>query len=120
MIKILPLRDNERLASLNEKEKTSAKLCYCMFDAEQIGGYILYNLNETTGIIQAINAPDDMITDGLVRAVFASLYDFGINKVIFNQNIDNQLIARLNFVKVGEYETQSIENVLYACKKCKN
>ncbi|MFZ2539531.1 MAG: hypothetical protein WAX04_11605 [Oscillospiraceae bacterium] len=119
MIKILPLRDNEMLASLNEKEKTAARLCYCMYDADQIGGYILYNLNAENGIIQAINSPDDMIADGLVRAVFASLYDFGINSAIFNQNIDNTLIARLNFVKLGEYNTSSIENIIYGCKKCK-
>ncbi len=118
MIEILPLRDNEILGSLNEKEETSARLCYCMYDADEIGGYILYNLNETTGIIQAIRSPDDVVADGLVRAVFASLYDFGINSVIFNQNIDNKLLARLNFVKLGKYETKSIENIIYGNKKC--
>lgn len=120
MIKILPLRDNELLARLNEQEKTAARLAYCMYEGDEIGGYILYNLNEERGIIQAISSPNDMITDGLVRAVFSALYDFGINSAIFNQNIDNELLARLNFVQKGEYETPSLEDILYNCKKCKN
>ena len=119
MIKILPLKDNDLLASLNEKETTSARLCYAMYEAEQMGGYILYNLDATVGTIQAINSPDDMITDGLVRAVFASLYDFGINRAMFNPLIDHKMLTRLEFVKDGSYRTESIENILYTCKKCK-
>lgn len=119
MIKILPLRDNEKLAELNAKENTAARLCYCMYDSDEIGGYILYNLNENEGIIQAINSPDDMITDGLVRAVMAGLYDFGIDVVLFNKNIDNEMLTRLNFVGKDEYRVLSIEKILYSCKNCK-
>lgn len=122
MIKMLPLRDNEKLAELNLQENTTARLGYCMYENEQIGGYILYNLTEEQGIIQAINSPDDMITDGLVRAVLASLFDFGINKAIFNKNLNTEImdtIQRLNFVKRDEYEIASIEDILYCCKNCK-
>lgn len=119
MIKILPLKDEKVLLKLNQKEDTKATLCFCMYESKEIGGYILYNLNENMGIIQAINSPSDMITDGLVRAVFASLYDFGINSAQFNKNIDNECLYRLNFVKAGEYSTNSIKSILYACKNCK-
>lgn len=120
MIRILPLKDGEELSALNEKEGTAAKLAYYLEIEGVPCDYILYNLTPEQGIIQAISAREDAIADVLVRAVFSSLYDFGINKVIFNNRMDNTLLSRLQFVKAGEWETPSLEYILYECKPCKN
>lgn len=119
MIKILPLKNDEVLQSLNQKEKTSARLAYYLEIEGEPVDYILYNLTKDEGIIQAVSASEDAIADVLVRAVLASLYDFGINRAIYNINMDNELLSRLSFVKKGEWATVSIEDVLYNCKNCK-
>lgn len=119
MIKILPLRDNVKLKELNEKHGVSARLCYCVYDGDDIIGYALYNLDEKQGVISIVEASEDSVYDGLVRAVFASLYDFGINAATFRETVAYDRISRLNFVKNGEFSTRSIEDILYNCKNCK-
>lgn len=118
MIKILPLKNSEVLKSLNEKEGTQARLAYYLEIEGEPTDYILYNLNRDEGIIQAIAASEDAIADVLVRAVLASLYDFSINRALYNQRLDNEQLSRLSFVKKGEWVTESIEDVLYNCKNC--
>lgn len=119
MIKILPLRDNEVLSKLNKKHNTTARLAYCVYDGDIIDGYALYNLNEKEGLISIVEAEEDSVYDGLVRAVFASLYDFGINRASFAKTVSYERISKLNFVKNGEFSTSSIEDILYNCKNCK-
>lgn len=118
MIKILPLRDDAVLSRLNEKEGTAARLAYYLEIEGEPTDYILYNLTKEKGTIQAISASDDAIADVLIRAVFASLYDFGVNAASFSQNMDNGTLSRLNIVKSGEWDTPSLEDVLYHCKGC--
>lgn len=119
MIKILPLHDNETLAELNRKHGTSSRLAYCLYSDEKIEGCILYGMiDRECARIDAVDARDDGEADGLVRAVFSSLYDFGLVSAQFSENIDNGMLARLNFVNKGEYYTKSLEDVLYNCKNC--
>lgn len=120
MIKILPLRDNEILAKLNQKEGTTARLAYFLEIEGEPTDYILYNLNEHEGIIQAVVSSEDAIADILIRAVFASLYDFSIDVARFNERVDNDMLVRLNMVKKGEWETPCLHDVLYHCENCKN
>lgn len=119
MIRIMPLKSGGELDALNEKEGTAAKLAYYLEVEGVPCDYILYNLTSEQGIIQAISAREDAIADVLVRAVFSSLFDFGLNKVTFNNRLDNALLTRLQFVKEGEWVTPSLEYILFECKPCK-
>ncbi len=118
MIKILPLRDKQILNSLNLKEGTNAALAFCLYDADEIDGYILYNITEQSGEVVLVKASDDSMVDGLIRAVLASLYDFGINSVTFSDAVDMDIVRKLNIVKPNEITVPSIKDILYNCKNC--
>ncbi len=119
MVQMLPLRDREFLAELNQKEGTDAGLAYCLHDGGEITGYVLYDIAPEEGRIRAVNAPDEPSFDGLVRSVFSSLFDASVNRAVFDEGVDSARLERLGFTAPGQRVTPSIEDVLYLCKHCK-
>lgn len=120
MVKLLPLHDREVLAELNRRAGVDAGLSYCLYDGGEITGYLLYDLVAGEGFIKAVSAPDEDSFDGLVRAVFASLYDAQVNRARFAPEVDGQTLIRLGFVQPGSDCTDSIEDILYRCKHCQS
>lgn len=118
MIKILPLHESDVLKNLNETQRTNASLAYCMYDSEEIGAYLLYDIKEMQGEIVAINSNDIHITDGLIRATISSLLDLKIDKAVFSKNINMEDIYKLELVTDGTFAIPSINNLLYNCKNC--
>lgn len=119
MIKILPLKDIEILKELNAKEATNAQLAFCLYDGEQIDGYILYNVTGDCAELLLVRADDNAMIDGLIRATLASLYDFGINKATFSDKFDLNLLREFKILKQEETMMNSIHSLLYQCEGCK-
>ena len=118
MVQILPLRDRALLERLNQQEHTSAGLAYCLHDAGEITGWLLYDLTSEQGVIHAVHAPDPDAFDGLVRAALASLDDAGIPQASFDPDVDRTLLHSLNLLAEGA-DCVSIREILYPCGGCR-
>lgn len=119
MIQMLPLRDRSVLEELNRREGTGSGLAYCLYAGEDMLGYLLYDMTKEEARMQALNAPDEAMADGLIRSAFASLLDFGVDRAVFSARFDQGLLERLGFVQDGGKTTPSIRDILYKCKNCK-
>lgn len=117
MVQILPLRDRARLEQLCRQEGVSARLAFCLYDAGEITGWILYDLTAQEGLIRAVHAPDEPSFDGLVRAVLASLDDAGILQARLAPGVDRNAAERLGLLAPGA-DTLSIRDILYRCGSC--
>lgn len=120
MIQILPLREEEVLNKLQKKERSKAGLAFCLYEGKKRSGYLLYDINGEEGIIDVVRATDEASFDGLVRAVFNSLFNLKINRAVFSKKVDAGLLEKLSFVLPNERETPSIEGILYRCKHCRD
>lgn len=119
MITILPLRDRETLACLNEKEQVDCSHAYCLYDGGEITAYLLYDMHEDGAVLQKLGGIfDDNIADGLCRAAFSSLYDAQVDTARFCPAIDRALTDRLGFTANGSDTVASIHDILYHCKSC--
>jgi hypothetical protein len=119
MVTMLPVKERELLQRLNEQENTTANLAYTLYDQNQITGYLLYNLYQDCGELVALNANSLAEKDGLIRAVFGSLYEVGINKAIFKNGFPIEIVRKLNILQPEEYTVSSIYDVLFQCCSCK-
>jgi len=118
MIQILPVKDKEIIDNLNQKEGTNATLAYCLYEGNKTQGYILYNINSERIEVVKINSSDDMYIDGLIKSAFASVYDIGINKAIFAESCDLDIVRKLGIIKPNENNVDSIKEVIYHCAGC--
>lgn len=100
------------LASLNEQSGENAKLAFCLYEGDELTGYLLYSLTADEGKILVVFAADDSLADGLIRATLASLSDLGIDKVAFKEPT---LAVRLKLIAPGESSLRSIRSKLFSC-----
>ena len=120
MITILPLKDKAVLDEFNQKHKQNAGLAFCLYDGKSLDGYILYNISEKIGEILFIQSNDESYVDGLVRAVLASMYDFGINQATFANTLDINLLKKLDLLNNDELIISSIKELIFNCANCKS
>lgn len=112
MIKILPLKDKEVLARLNAEQNVDAGLAFCLYEGDEMTGYLLYSLTAFEGTILAVSECEDALADGLIRATLASLFDSGIDKAVFSKP---DIAVRLKLLAKGEDTIESIKPLLYGC-----
>ena len=117
MISILPLKDADLLGKLNRQAGCKAKHAYCLYEKDRLEGWVLYSLVDRCGQIEAISAPDILSFDGLVRAVYGSLLDFGINQILFSEKVAPEILTKLGFTDKDGI-SRNISNVI-CCKDCK-
>ena len=108
MLTMLPIRDLAVIRSLNEQYGVSCGL-----------GCLLYNLTPEEGEILALDAPDRLAAEGLLRAAMGSLLDAGISRAQFGEGLDHSLLEGLGFVQKGESLCPDIEKILFSCSSCK-
>lgn len=116
MLSMLPLRDREVLRRLNAEAGEDCSFAYCLYDGGAMEGYLLYDITEEKATIRCVKAADEAAFDGLVRAVFSSLYDLHIDFAVFSEKVNRTLLEGLSFVAAGECVTPSIQTVLFHCK----
>lgn len=120
MISMLPLRNEEKLKELNELNGTNSRLAYCLYDAGKITAYCLYGLvDKTMANIDVVKTDDVNLFDGIVRAVMGSLYDIGVEKIIYSEKVEDKFLKYLGFTDGTSKITNNIEDVLFKCKHCK-
>ena len=121
MIAFLPIRDRAMVQTLAQKEGVSASFGYAVFEKETPVAYVLYNVNEQEGVLVCIGGTyDDLTAEGLIRAVFSSLYDANISRARFLDGVPDRLTRALGFTKDDTRTTESIPDVLFHCgyEKC--
>ena len=121
MIACLPIRDRAMVQTLAQKEGVSASFGYAVFEKETPVAYVLYNVNEQEGVLVCIGGTyDDLTAEGLIRAVFSSLYDANISRARFLDGVPDRLTRALGFTKDDTRTTESIPDVLFhcGCAKC--
>jgi hypothetical protein len=121
MIEMLPLRERAVLDELNQAEGTDYRLAYCLYEGGERTGYLLYNADPAAGEAQIglVRVGDEPTADGIIRAVFGSLLDIGIDRVNYSDAVDPAMLERLGFIEPGETVTPSIELILRHCKNCR-
>lgn len=120
MVSILPLKDKDYLNRLNEAHGTSAGLAFCLRNGDSVEGYVLYDISQERGLLQAYKANSEIEADGIIRAVLASLHDFGIDSAVYSDKFDRDMLIRLGVAdKQGSVsEIKSIHAMLYRCEGC--
>ena len=73
MLTMLPIRDLAVIRSLNEQYGVSCGLGYQLLEGGMQTGCLLYNLTQEEGEILALDAPDRLAAEGLLRAAMGSL-----------------------------------------------
>ena len=119
MLTMLPIRDLAVIRSLNEQYGVSCGLGYQLLEGGRQTGCLLYNLTPEEGEILALDAPDRLAAEGLLRAAMGSLLDAGISRVRFGEMLDHSLLEGLGFVQKGESLCPDIEKILFSCSSCK-
>ena len=64
-----------------------------------------------------VSAPDNSSFDGLVRAVYGSLLDFGIDQASFSAKVDPDILIKFGFMDQNGV-SRKISDVICCCKDC--
>lgn len=120
MIQILPVTEPSFIDRLNQIYGTKAKYAYVCVEKKEIKASILYNVYKDKAEILNVSSVDPDIFDGLVRAVFASLIDLGVDQAEFSSQTDSEMLQNLGFVQDKPFFTPSLREIIENCKKCKN
>lgn len=120
MVTILPVRDLETLEEVNQKYGTQARFACRLFEAEEVTGAILYDVDFAAGEgkILLLDAADDEAADGLCRAAFSILADAGVDTAVFAEEAAEGAPERLGFLKSGSRRTGSLRSILRGCAHC--
>lgn len=120
MIEILPTKDKNFLLKLNKAYNTEAELAFICIEKKEIKASLLYSIEKDSGVILNVSTVEEDIFDGLVRAVFASLIDLGIDKAKFTKAVNKDLIEKLGFVPKDTVLVNSLKEIIENHKNCKN
>ena len=121
MIAFLPIREKQLVQSLAQKEGVSASFGYAVFENDAPAAYILYEICGEEGVLVCIGGEyDRLIAEGLIRAVFSSLYDANISRARFFFFFPGELTRSLGICKDDSRVVESIADVLFhcGCEKC--
>lgn len=121
MIAFLPIREQQLVQALAQKEGVSASFGYAVFENNAPAAYVLYEICGEEGVLVCIGGEyDRLIAEGLIRAVFSSLYDANILRARFLDGIPDTLTHSLGFTKDDSRVVESIADVLFhcGCEKC--
>lgn len=120
MIQLLPVTEQSFIDRLNKAYKTEAAHAYACVEKKEIKATCLYNIEKGKGIILNVSSVEDAIFDGLVRAVFASLLEMGIDRAEFGRDVPLDTLVRLGFVQDDTRTTPSIREMMEKHKNCAN
>jgi hypothetical protein len=120
MIQLLPVTEPSTVEKLNQIYHTKAQFAYVCVEKKEIKASCLYSIESGRGVILNVSTMEEDIFDGLVRAVFASLIDQGINEAVFDQKTDKSLLEKLNFVQDDTFFVNSLTEIIHNCRKCQN
>ena len=118
MVELLPVTEPDMLKRLNKIYQESADYAYVCVEKKEVKASCLYNIKDGIGEIVNVSSVEDDIFDGLVRAVFASLMDMGIDKAVFHSKIDSDILQRLGFVQGDGFCVNSLTKIINKCKNC--
>lgn len=115
MIKMLRITDDEKLIFLNEKEGVNASYAYGLFDGNELLGYLLFDINDDEALLLKIRCENNLLKDGLTRAVLNYVLLQGVSKANFSDDFE---ISFLKEYKIINDDTRKIDNIEEVFKKC--
>lgn len=115
MIKMQKIEDFELVSHLNKQENTDAQYAYGLYDGKELSGYLLFSVKDKNVFLLKVKAENNLLKDGLVRAVlnFVSLH--GISKAEFSEDFDSEFLIEYQISKSGEKRIENIEEVFKKC-----
>lgn len=119
MIQLLPVTEQAMLERLNRIYQQNAQFAYVCVEKREIKASCLYNIKGDVVEIVNISSVEPDIFDGLVRAVFASAMDLGLEHAVFDEKIDHEMLVQLHFVQDDGFSVNSLTKIIHNCKNCK-
>ena len=120
MIQLLPVTDPSFLEFLNKTYHTNGKYAYVCVEKKEIKSSCIFDVKDGKGMILNVSSTEEDIFDGLVRASFAAMIDMGIHQAVFDPSVDREMTRKLGFVQDKPFLTESLDEIIDNCKKCKN
>ncbi len=120
MIEMLPIKEKQILDELNQKHNVKATYGYICLERKEITACCLYEIKDNAAHFLYVSDEDEYLFDGLVRASFVNIMNLDIDSAYFNENIDHNLLKKLNFVQDDTFFVKSLSEIIDKCKNCKN
>lgn len=122
MISVRPVIDSSLLADILSKSGVAPAPdlgAVCAFNNDEIIGYCVYSLNETSMTVKYLFPTDDfMLADGILRSAL-HVADFkGIDRAYYSETAPLSVLEKLGFIKDSAEKTLKIEKLHKSC--CKN
>lgn len=115
MIKMQKIEDFSLISHLNEQENTDAQCAYGLYDGKELSGYLLFSVKDDTVFLLKAKAENDLLKDGLVRAVLNYVSLHGTVKAQFSKDFDSEFLIKYQISKSGEKRIENIEEVFKKC-----
>lgn len=122
MICVKPVVDSSLLVDILSKSGVAPAPdigAVCAFNSDEIIGYCVYSLNETSITVKYLFPTNDfMLADGILRSAL-HVADFrGISKAYYSETAPLSVFEKLGFIRDSAEKTLKIEKLHESC--CKN
>ncbi|MGI5893091.1 MAG: hypothetical protein ACOX6P_00700 [Candidatus Merdivicinus sp.] len=99
--------------------REEGKLAYLAYAGKERIGCVIYHMEEEMLCIESVDAQEEALFDGLIRAVCDAAVQSEISAVRFEENVDRRILKNLGVPIDSEGILHEISAFLHNCSHCK-